>query len=42
MDGAYVDVLPVVGRDNVRELVGVISLPDTLRAYGIENAPNCP
>ncbi|MCU1274101.1 MAG: Cl-channel, voltage-gated family protein [Bryobacterales bacterium] len=42
MGDAGLDVLPVVGRDNVRELLGVISLPDALRAYGIRNAPNCP
>ena len=42
MGEAHLDVLPVVGRDNVRELMGVISLPDTLRAYGIGDAANCP
>ena len=29
------NVLPVVSRSNVRELRGVVSLPDILRAYGV-------
>ena len=39
MGEAYLDVLPVFGRDDVRELLGVIFLPDTLRVYGIGNTP---
>jgi len=35
MGEMHLDVLPVVGRANVREIVGVITLPDILRTYGI-------
>jgi CIC family chloride channel protein len=35
MGHMHLDVLPVVGRANVREILGVITLPDVLRAYGI-------
>lgn len=31
-------VLPVVSRGNVRELLGVVTLPDVLKAYGVEDA----
>jgi CIC family chloride channel protein len=31
------DVLPVVSRANVLEILGVIALPDVLRAYGIRS-----
>jgi len=31
-------VLPVVSRANVRVLLGVVTLPDILRAYGVEHA----
>lgn len=31
-------VLPVVSRANVRRLLGVVTLPDVLRAYGVEPA----
>jgi CIC family chloride channel protein len=36
MRDLHLDVLPVVSRGNVRELLGVIALPDILRAYGIK------
>jgi len=35
MGEMHLDVLPVVGRANVREILGVITLPDILRTYGI-------
>jgi len=38
MGAAHLDSLPVVGRANVREILGVITLPDTLRAYGITHS----
>jgi CIC family chloride channel protein len=37
MGAAHVNALPVVGRANVREILGVITLPDILRAYGINH-----
>ncbi|MEO7987252.1 MAG: chloride channel protein, partial [Gemmatimonadales bacterium] len=33
------DVVPVVSRDNVRELLGVVTLQDILRAYGVSRSP---
>ena len=35
MGEMHLDVLPVVSRANVLEIVGVITLPDIMRAYGI-------
>jgi CIC family chloride channel protein len=35
MGEMHLDVLPVVSRANVLEILGVISLPDVMRAYGI-------
>jgi len=32
-------VLPVVSRANARKLIGVVTLPDVLRAYGVEPGP---
>ena len=32
-------VLPVVSRANVRTLLGVVTLPDILRTYGVERVP---
>jgi chloride channel protein, CIC family len=37
MGDAKLQTLPVVRRDNIRQMVGIISLPDVLRAYGIGN-----
>ena len=31
-------VLPVVSRANARIMLGVVTLPDILKAYGVENA----
>jgi CBS domain-containing protein len=31
-------VLPVVSRANVRLLLGLVTLPDVLKAYGVERA----
>jgi CIC family chloride channel protein len=33
------EVLPVVSRDNVRELLGVVTLTDILKSYGVARAP---
>ena len=38
MGAANLDALPVVGRANVREILGVITLPDILGAYGIDHS----
>jgi CIC family chloride channel protein len=35
MGDTHLDLLPVVSRDNIRDLRGVIALRDVLRAYGI-------
>jgi len=35
-------VLPVVSRANVRILLGVVTLPDILRAYGVEHISDVP
>jgi CBS domain-containing protein len=35
-------VLPVVSRANVRTLLGVVTLPDILRAYGVEHISDVP
>ena len=37
MGETHLDVLPVVSRDRIRELLGVVTLADILRAYGIES-----
>jgi CIC family chloride channel protein len=37
MGEMHLDVLPVVSRANVLELLGVITLPNVLRAYGIRS-----
>jgi CBS domain-containing protein len=39
MGAAGVDLLPVVSRANVRELLGVIVLVDVLAAYGVRRDP---
>ncbi|MBZ5593215.1 MAG: chloride channel protein [Acidobacteriia bacterium] len=38
MGDMHLDALPVVSRANVREILGVITLPDVLRAYGIRSS----
>jgi hypothetical protein len=38
MGEMHLDVLPVVSRANVLEIVGVITLPDILLAYGIRRS----
>lgn len=35
MGAAGVDVIPVVSRNNIRQLQGVLTVPDILRAYGL-------
>jgi CIC family chloride channel protein len=39
MAQSKLNVLPVVSRSNVRELRGLVSLQDVLRAYGLSEAP---
>ena len=34
------DVLPVVSRDNARELLGVVTLRDILESYGVAGSPD--
>jgi CIC family chloride channel protein len=34
------DVLPVVSRDNARELLGVLTLSDILKSYGVAGTPD--
>jgi len=38
MGDTHLDALAVVSRANVREILGVVTLPDILRAYGIANS----
>jgi CIC family chloride channel protein len=38
MGAVHLDALPVVSRANVREILGVITLPDILRTYGINHS----
>jgi chloride channel protein, CIC family len=38
MGAAHLDALPVVGRADVREILGVITLSDILRAYGVADS----
>jgi CBS domain-containing protein len=35
-------VLPVVSRANVRMMLGVVTLPDILRVYGVERVDDVP
>ena len=35
-------VLPVVSRANVRTMIGVITLPDILKAYGVAQVSDVP
>ncbi|HKW97999.1 MAG TPA: chloride channel protein [Bryobacteraceae bacterium] len=39
MGDSGINALPVVSRDNLRQLRGIVMLPDVLRAYGIGAAP---
>jgi CIC family chloride channel protein len=36
MGASHLDLLPVVGRGNVHELLGVVRLQDVLKSYGVE------
>ena len=40
MGASRVDLLPVVGRANVRELLGIVRLEDVLESYGVAKKPN--
>jgi len=39
MGANHLDLLPVVGRGNVHELLGVVQLQDVLKSYGVEQQP---
>jgi CBS domain-containing protein len=36
MGSAHVDVLPVVSRADMRKILGVVTMPDVLAAYGVK------
>ena len=42
MGAANVTVLPVVNRGNVRDLIGLVTLPDVLAAYGVQHPDGVP
>jgi CIC family chloride channel protein len=42
MGAAGVDALPVVSRADIRRLLGVITLPEVLRAYGLQPVRHAP
>jgi CIC family chloride channel protein len=42
MGATHHTVLPVVSRANVRVLLGIVTLPDILRAYGVEHVDEVP
>jgi CBS domain-containing protein len=35
MGDAGLDILPVVSRADIRQLLGIVTLPETLNAYGL-------
>jgi hypothetical protein len=39
MGSTHLDVLPVVGRANVRQLEGVVTLAEVLASYGVGPKP---
>ena len=39
LGATHTDVLPVVSRANIHELLGIVRLQDVLRAYGVNNGP---
>ena len=41
MGETHTDLLPVVSRANVHELVGIVRLQDVLRCYGVEDSGEC-
>ncbi len=36
MGSAHVEALPVVSRADIRKLLGIITLPEVLKAYGLQ------
>ena len=42
MGATHHSVLPVVSRANVRTILGIVSLPDILRAFGVQGADEVP
>jgi CIC family chloride channel protein len=42
MGATHHSVLPVVSRANVRTMLGIVSLPDILRAFGVQGADEVP
>jgi CBS domain-containing protein len=42
MGSAGVEALPVVSRADIRKLLGIITLPEVLKAYGLATLPSCP
>jgi CBS domain-containing protein len=42
MGAAAMDTVPVVSRANIRQVYGVVTLPDILAAYGVSKQPNTP
>ena len=41
MGETHTDLLPVVSRANVHELLGIVRLQDVLRSYGLEDSGEC-
>jgi len=41
MGETHTDLLPVVSRANVHELLGIVRLQDVLRSYGVEDSGEC-
>jgi CBS domain-containing protein len=39
MGEVHVDVMPVVRRDDIQQIIGVVTLPEILRAYGVDRPP---
>jgi len=39
LGATHTDVLPVVSRANIHQLLGIVRLHDVLRAYGVDNGP---
>jgi predicted transcriptional regulator len=40
LGATHADLLPVVSRANVHQLLGVVHLQDVLKAYGVDNRPD--
>jgi CBS domain-containing protein len=42
MGSAQVEALPVVSRADVRKLLGIVTLPEVLKAYGLQSVRHAP